>query len=228
MATHPGPRAELTDPEKSGAGAAAILRSATRLFADRGYDAVPLSAIAEAAGVSKGNIFHHFGSKELLYVAVIREACSHTARLLTELTTSSGSFAERVRHFALAHLRNLITHEEVSRLILREFLEGDGRRDRALVAQVLGENFSKLVGILRAGQMKGEVRQDLDADALALALVAGNVFFFQVRSLLPHLSNARFVEDPDHYSAAVVDVFLKGVLTEPSRRTGGLSDAQIS
>ena len=58
--------------EKPGVGAAAILEAAIPLFAERGFEAVALSAIAERAGVCKSNIFHHFGSKELLYVAVVR------------------------------------------------------------------------------------------------------------------------------------------------------------
>ena len=47
---------------------AAILREATRLFAEKGYDATPVAEIARAAGVSEGAIFRHFETKEdLLY-----------------------------------------------------------------------------------------------------------------------------------------------------------------
>lgn len=42
----------------------AILREATRLFAEQGYDATPIAEIARAAGVSEGAIFRHFQTKE--------------------------------------------------------------------------------------------------------------------------------------------------------------------
>ncbi|MBN2141499.1 MAG: TetR/AcrR family transcriptional regulator [Desulfovibrionaceae bacterium] len=46
----------------------AIMDSATRLFAVKGYDATPVSEIAREANVSEGAIFRHFKSKEdLLY-----------------------------------------------------------------------------------------------------------------------------------------------------------------
>jgi TetR/AcrR family transcriptional regulator, fatty acid metabolism regulator protein len=46
----------------------AILREATKLFAEKGYDATPVSEIARAAGVSDGAVFRHFKDKQdLLY-----------------------------------------------------------------------------------------------------------------------------------------------------------------
>ncbi len=50
----------------------AILASATRLFAERGYDASPVAEIARRAGVSEGAIFRHFRSKEELLCEIMR------------------------------------------------------------------------------------------------------------------------------------------------------------
>ena len=49
---------------------ARILEAALSEFADKGYAAASTNSIAEQAGVAKGLIFHHFGSKEDLFVAV--------------------------------------------------------------------------------------------------------------------------------------------------------------
>ena len=64
----------------SGAPGAAVprrlLAAATRLFADRGYDRTSVQEIVEAAGVTKGALYHYFGSKEDLlqeiYARVLR------------------------------------------------------------------------------------------------------------------------------------------------------------
>jgi AcrR family transcriptional regulator len=50
----------------------AIVQAATRLFAERGYDATPVSEIARAAGVSEGAIFRHFQTKEDLLLHLFR------------------------------------------------------------------------------------------------------------------------------------------------------------
>lgn len=47
---------------------AAISDVATRLFIDRGFDAVTIADIADAAGVSAKTVFNYFGSKEELFL----------------------------------------------------------------------------------------------------------------------------------------------------------------
>jgi AcrR family transcriptional regulator len=47
-----------------------ILAAAQRLFVERGFGATTTADIAQAAEVSEGIVFHHFGSKEELLVAV--------------------------------------------------------------------------------------------------------------------------------------------------------------
>src|SRR5437660_12620680 len=48
-----------------------VARVAARLFAARGYDATPVRAIVEAAGVTKPTLYYHFGSKEGLAQALL-------------------------------------------------------------------------------------------------------------------------------------------------------------
>jgi AcrR family transcriptional regulator len=47
-----------------------IVLAATRLFGQHGYAATPLSAIVEAASVTTGAVYHHFGDKQGLFRAV--------------------------------------------------------------------------------------------------------------------------------------------------------------
>lgn len=51
--------------------AAHIARCAARLFATQGFDATPVSAIVETAGVTKPTLYYHFGSKEGLALALL-------------------------------------------------------------------------------------------------------------------------------------------------------------
>lgn len=53
---------------------AQLLELGARLFAERSYDEVSIDDIAEAAGVSKGLLYHYFGSKRAFYVATVRQA----------------------------------------------------------------------------------------------------------------------------------------------------------
>ena len=53
-----------------------ILQTAQKLFADRGYEGTSAEAIAAQAGVAKGLVFHHFGSKAELYLAAVVDAAT--------------------------------------------------------------------------------------------------------------------------------------------------------
>jgi TetR/AcrR family transcriptional regulator len=81
-------------------GEAAILSAGVRLFAEQGYDGVSMRGIAQAAGVSKANIYHHFSSKETLYLAILQSSAAETAALVENLADGAGSFNERLKEFA--------------------------------------------------------------------------------------------------------------------------------
>lgn len=74
-----------------------ILDAALREFAEQGYDQGSTNAIAKAAGVAKGLIFHHFGNKQALYVAVVERAVARvTAQYERERAESSNDIFERL------------------------------------------------------------------------------------------------------------------------------------
>jgi AcrR family transcriptional regulator len=80
MANRIGPdQAEL-------AGRQLILREAARLFLTTGYGRTSISQIAEATGMVKSAIYHHFPSKEHLYLAVIGELAGRLGARLQECT----------------------------------------------------------------------------------------------------------------------------------------------
>jgi AcrR family transcriptional regulator len=49
----------------------ALIAVATRLFAERGYEATSIDAVLQEAGVSRGAVYHHFSGKEALFEAVL-------------------------------------------------------------------------------------------------------------------------------------------------------------
>lgn len=74
----------------------AILDAALRLFRRDGYDGTTMRAVAQEAGVSAGNAYYYFGSKEHLvqaFYAGIQE--EHAAAAATALA-SRRSFADRL------------------------------------------------------------------------------------------------------------------------------------
>jgi len=196
-----------------------ILAVAESLFAEHGFDAVSMNAIAEAAGVSKANVFHHFISKNDLYLAVLRNACRDATQHLENLGNDQETLAARLPQFARAHLENLLEHAQVARLMLRELLSDNPRHGQELAEKVYGEKFSRFVAILRAGQQAGELRAEIDPAMVATVLLGANVFFFESRAVLQHFPDVTFTQQPERYSMMLADILLHGILPTDSTTT---------
>ncbi|MEV7415707.1 TetR/AcrR family transcriptional regulator [Streptomyces sp. NPDC089919] len=74
-----------------------LLAAATRLFADRGYDRTSVQEIVEAAGVTKGALYHYFGSKDDLLHEVYARMLRLQQERLDAIADSDAPVAERLR-----------------------------------------------------------------------------------------------------------------------------------
>jgi TetR/AcrR family transcriptional regulator len=194
-----------------------ILAAAESLFGEQGFDAVSMNAIATRADVSKANIFHHFSSKNELYHAVLANACKESRARIDLLEQAEGSFIERLAQYAAMHLQGILEHSHLTRLILRDVLENGPERGQQLAEQVFGRNFAKLVEIIGQGQARGELRDNVDPAMVAVMLIAANVYFFEARDILRHFPDVDFADDPQRYSAKMIEIMLNGILPQETR-----------
>lgn len=212
---------------------ARILAAAEAQFAEHGFDAASMSAIAERAGVSKANVFHHFSSKHALYQAVLRHAIREVTRQLAHMGSHSGAVSTDLAQFARGHLSSILEHDQFARLMLREVLSDMPQERLKIAQQVFGETFSELVTILRRGQEHGELRADMDPAMVAMLLVGADVFFFQTNKVFRHFPEVTFADEPARYSGMAVDILLRGILapgtagsTTRAGKSGASSPAQ--
>lgn len=107
---------------KKDATAARILDSALVEFARRGFAAASTNAIAANAGVAKGSVFNHFGSKANLYAAVFHRELD---RMLAELDLFDGGprapVFERIVDVLAWKARYAAAHPEATRVLLDAF-----------------------------------------------------------------------------------------------------------
>lgn len=169
-------------------GARSILEAATAVFARAGFDSVSIADIAAEAGVCKANVFHHFKSKEALYVAVMREACQDHA-LFTEqlLARDDLSSTEKLRRLIAFDFADLFGNAEHGQLITREILNSGCRSGRELVQPVFLRNYNAVVALLEQGRARGEFRADLDAPMFTWLIGGPIMLLFQNREILSQL-----------------------------------------
>src|ERR687887_209937 len=65
--------------EKGRATRERLVQAGRELFGARGYEDTSISAILEAAGVTRGSLYHHFETKEALFDAVLDRVVAEIA-----------------------------------------------------------------------------------------------------------------------------------------------------
>ena len=202
------------------AGEKAILEAAVKLFAELGYDAVSMRAVALEAGVSKSNIYHHFESKEALYLAIMQHSAENLSEMIENLAEGKGPFDRRLREFASAHLAHLFENATTLRLLLRELFDGEVKWKRIMVEQIVGSIYERLITIFGKGQEAGLLRPGLDPELCAFLILGADLFYFQSFDLQNYPPLNKYACEPERFSTEMMDVVLHGMLAGPAATEG--------
>lgn len=76
-----------------------IIKVAGDLFMDKGFQATSTREIAEKAGITQPNLYHHFKTKEAIYIAVLEDLSLEVKIELNQLVdaTMNGPLVERLQ-----------------------------------------------------------------------------------------------------------------------------------
>ena len=164
-----------------------LISVATKLFAERGYEATTTAAIAEAAGVTEPILYRHFEGKQDLFVAIVREMSELTMRHWQELTAGTEDPAEAIRRIARQFPEHVAKLADAYHVIHGAL---SSSREKQVV-KVMQEHYVQIeaffVGIISRGQKAGLVRKDMDPRVPAWQLIYLGIGIAMVSLNLPGL-----------------------------------------
>jgi AcrR family transcriptional regulator len=139
-----------------------ILDAAEELFARRGFAGVGLSELAEAVGLGKSSLFHHFRSKAQLYAAVVERILIDIENALVRALAAGGSPVERLDRWIDTIIDLLGERPAHSRLLLRSMFEDDelsgALEEEQAADRALARILEAVGNLLREGMARGELR----------------------------------------------------------------------
>jgi len=200
----------------------ALLTAGTELFAERGYDGVPVAAIASRAGVNKAMINYHFGGKRKLYVAIVSATFGEIVAGIERLADSDRPAPEVLREL-VALVGDVATrrHPHFCTMMLREVVAGG----KNLESEVMDKPVRILEAVQRIvarGVRDGDFRP-VDPLLTHLSLVGSLVFFFATRRfrerILAKRRPALTPPDPEAYVKQTQELLTHGLAA--TRADGG-------
>jgi len=156
-----------------------ILTAATALFAARGYAGTSLQAVADAAGMRKQSLLHHFASKPVLRDAVLASLLARWKDVLPRLLVAATTGEERFDAVLGEGVRFFDENPDRARLILRELLDRPDHL-QALLREHLAPWLPLVTAYIRQGQDSGVIHAHLDPDAYVVQAVLMAVTHFAV------------------------------------------------
>ena len=149
---------------------AELVRTAARLFAERGYHGTSMGDIADAMGIQKASLYSLTESKQQLLYDTVRSGAEafHTA---LDAVDDDAHAVERIREALRGHLRVVAEQLDAATVFTREwrYLEGDFRDEFVAERRRYEERWRDL---FREGVERGELRMDLRAQDAALHVLS--------------------------------------------------------
>ncbi|CTQ55607.1 Nicotinate degradation protein S [Roseibium album] len=155
-----------------------LIAVAEVVFAENGLSAAKVDDIAEQAGLNKKMIYHYFGSKEALYIAVLENAYHGIRQMEEELSLSEFDPVAAISQFIEATWKYFVEHPHFLALINQEnLMKARYLQKSSLVKKETGQLYRTIERILKKGADEGIFRKNVDVVQLNHS-IAGLGFYY--------------------------------------------------
>src|ERR1700758_2026008 len=95
-----------------------VLDAAERVMAERGFEAAPLALVVEESGIPMSSVYHYFGSKDGILLAVMERGADRFFADLPDLTRRARRPAQDLARVVAAVIGTLQRHPDFLRLLI--------------------------------------------------------------------------------------------------------------
>jgi TetR/AcrR family fatty acid metabolism transcriptional regulator len=195
---NPSARTQVADKRE------AILRAATKVFAESGYFNSKVADVAKVAGVADGTVYLYFKSKEEILRSIFDRGVTEVLSEARAIISEESDARERLRRIARLHLERLGADRDLA-IVFQVELRGSTKFMEEFSAAGFAEYLRLIRDAFEEGQRAGVFRRGLNAKIVA------KVFFGALDEMATNwiLSRRRYKLAP--LADAALDIILDGV-----------------
>ncbi len=98
-----------------------ILESAAQVFCQKGYNGASMADIAEAVGLQKATLYHHFGSKQEILAELLERAMAIVSGNMAQVLQMDSPPDEKLKTAMRTYLQVLCEQPDLSSVLLLEY-----------------------------------------------------------------------------------------------------------
>ena len=182
-----------------------ILKTAAKIFSNKGYHQTTVDEIASALGVAKGTIYYHFKNKEELYLAIIREGVYLLEEQMRLDISGANTPAGKIKKLIGGMLAFIEDKKDLVFLFLKE-LYGTGIQ-REELAKMISGSLGLIRVVIEEGAKDGSFKK-VDPE-----ITTSSLFGMIIISALHYISYAKSIPHAQ-VSASIEQVFFAGILPD--------------
>lgn len=180
-----------------------IQTEAARLFVASGYHGVSMREVAEAVGVTKPALYHHFSDKESLFLALLEGALSSLRRMVEHAQAQEGIRAQL--HTLVNDLLDTAPDQRVGLQLASELRHVSPERRAAFEGEYRQVWMGGLTALMTEAVNRGDLRADLPPAAHTRAFL----------TLTFPLVNGPVLPDARQAASALLSIYLDGATPRP-------------
>ena len=180
-----------------------VTRAAVELFAAQGYANTSVQQIVEAAGVTKGAMYHYFESKDDLLFGIYDRLLSMQKRRMDEIIARGGPVDEVLRAVCIDVMETSIDSLPEGTVFFRSahMLTAPRQQEVTRRRREYHDEFSRLI---ERGQAEGVYRDDIPRSVII-------AHFFSDTHYLPQWYSPDGPEDKGLVAQQITDLFLRSI-----------------
>jgi AcrR family transcriptional regulator len=152
-----------------------LLKAASKLFAEKGFEAVTTRNLAKAADVNIAMIAYYFGSKDGLFKAMIEERFPKTASKLRLIQKQEGNAWDKISAIIDMFIERITGDGSFHKIVFRELTLEHRTEHRELILSGIEQNWKFIIKYIEEGQESGLFKADIDPE-FTLASLFGTLF----------------------------------------------------
>lgn len=185
-----------------------ILKSAAKIFAEKGYDKATLQQIADAVGIKKGSLYYYIEGKEDLLFRIADSMIEYWIKEIRRVTRQPLPPKEKLEAIIKAHVNLLAGDFERLCVFLHEYKSLKPEWRNKIVAK--RDEYDRLIEVAIEEGIEKDCFSPFDAKLVTLAIMGMCNWLYQWYSATGRVSI-------NEIAASFSDLILKGLLNKKDR-----------